>query len=228
VVSDQEILPYAACNLTVEPTGILLSGPSTKAVTHRLVGSGWVVAANLQPAASVALTRLPLPMRDTALTITDGALIRDVSIAFGNSATFDEGMEAGVAVLGSWLTTRITAMDERALLAGRLLAVVEEDASLRTVGHVADRLSVSPRTAQRLARDYIGLSVGEVIRRSRLQRTLQTIRETPDEVLAVIADLGGYTDQAHMAGEIRTITGQTATGYREAISPGTRGVVERS
>jgi AraC-like DNA-binding protein len=220
-VSDQEILPYAACNLAVEPTGILLTGPSTKAATHRLVGSGWVVAANLQPAASAALAssasaRVPLPMRDTVLTITDDALIRDVANALGNSETFEEGVDAGVAVLGSWLTGRVGQVDGRALLANRLLAVVEEDASLRTVGHVADRLSVSPRTVQRIAHDYIGLSVGEVIRRGRLQRTLQTIRETPDEALAVIADLGGYTDQAHMAGEIRTITGQTATGYREA------------
>lgn len=64
VTSEQTLLPFAAANLAVEPTGVTLTGPITGAVTHTLTGKGWVVAANLQPAASVALLGSPTAMRD--------------------------------------------------------------------------------------------------------------------------------------------------------------------
>ena len=48
-VSRQEILPFPASNLVVEPDGVTLAGPATR-VSHRdLSGSGWAVGALLRP-----------------------------------------------------------------------------------------------------------------------------------------------------------------------------------
>ena len=49
IVSRQEILPFPASNLVVEPDGVTLAGPATR-VSHRdLSGSGWAVGACCGP-----------------------------------------------------------------------------------------------------------------------------------------------------------------------------------
>src|SRR5690625_8045587 len=49
--SRQEILPFPASNLVVEPSGISLSGPTTVVAHRDLRGRGWAVGALLRPAA---------------------------------------------------------------------------------------------------------------------------------------------------------------------------------
>ena len=54
-VSRQEVLPFPACNLVVDPAGTSLVGPSTRRSERVLDGSGWAVGALLRPAAAPAL-----------------------------------------------------------------------------------------------------------------------------------------------------------------------------
>lgn len=49
--SRQNILPFPACNLVVEPDAVLIVGPSTQRTHRDLTGSGWAVGALLRPAA---------------------------------------------------------------------------------------------------------------------------------------------------------------------------------
>jgi AraC-like DNA-binding protein len=222
VTSEQTLLPFASANLAVEPSDVTLTGPSTGAVTKSLHGNGWVVAANLQPAASPALLGCPTVMRDATQVIIAADLIDEVTQAFEVIEDFDEAAEAAVAALSAWIVQRVPPPDDLAIRANRLLALVERDQTITTLRDAADALHVSPRTAQRIAHDYIGMSVGEIIRRSRLQRTMEHVRESPTESLANIATANGYSDHAHMAAELRTITRQTASQYRATGSAITR------
>ncbi|WP_084606258.1 helix-turn-helix domain-containing protein [Agreia bicolorata] len=214
--SEQALLPFAAANLAVEPTGVTLTGPNTGAVAHTLKSHGWVVAANLQPAASAALLGCPTRMRDLTQAIIADDLVAAVTQAFHRIEAFDDAADAAVAALSAWIVQRVPPPSELAVRANRLLALVEHDQTITTLRDAADALHVSQRTVQRVAHDYIGMSVGEIIRRSRLQRTLEHVRESPTESLAGIAAANGYSDHAHMAAELRTITRQTATQYRTA------------
>lgn len=216
VTSEQTLLPFAAANLAVEPTGVTLTGPITGAVTHTLTGKGWVVAANLQPAASVALLGSPTAMRDVTQFVIAGDLIAEITQAFHRIEDFDDAADAAAAAaaLSAWIVQRVPPSSDLAIRANRLLALVERDQTITTLKETADALHVSPRTAQRIAHDYIGMSVGEIIRRSRLQRTMEQVRESPREPLANIAAANGYSDHAHMATVLRTTTRQTATQFR--------------
>ena len=49
--SRQEVLPFPACNVVVEPDGVTAVGPTTRAAERVLTGTGWAVGALLQPAA---------------------------------------------------------------------------------------------------------------------------------------------------------------------------------
>ena len=51
----QEVLPFPACNLVVEPDGIALYGPTTSISYRELEGRGWAVGALLRPAGAGAL-----------------------------------------------------------------------------------------------------------------------------------------------------------------------------
>ena len=57
-----------------------------------------------------------------------------------------------------------------------------------------------------------------MIRRRRLQEAAQRLREQPDTELAALAAELGYADQAHLAGDFRTVLGLTPSGYRADLS----------
>lgn len=222
VTSEQALLPFASANLAVEPSGVTLVGPSTGAAIKKLEANGWVVAANLQPAASAALLGCASEMRDVAQAIIAAGLIDGVTQAFQRIEDFDAAADVAIAALSAWIVQQVPPPGDPAIRANRLLALIEDHHTITTLRDAADALHVSERTAQRIAHDYIGLSVGELIRRSRLQRTLKHVRESATESLASIAAANGYSDHAHMAAELRTVTHQTATQYRAATRGPTR------
>lgn len=217
VTSEQTLLPFAAANLAVEPTDVTLSGPSASTVATTLKGSGWVVAANLQPAATAALLGGQTVIPDATRITVAADLIAEVAQVFHRIEDFDAAVDASVVALSAWIVQRVPPPGDSAIRANRLLALIENDPNVTTLGETAEALHISPRTAQRIAHDDIGMSVGRIIRRSRLQRTLQHARESPTESLAAIAAANGYSDHSHMAAELRTITRQTATQHRAAV-----------
>lgn len=106
---------------------------------------------------------------------------------------------------------------EDALLANRL-SELAEDAGVHRVGTLAERLAVSERTLQRLARTHIGLTPAALIRRRRLQEAAERIRDDPDADLATLATDSGYTDQAHLTNEFARVLGFTPARYRRTVS----------
>ena len=57
-----------------------------------------------------------------------------------------------------------------------------------------------------------------MIRRRRLQEAVETMRTEPTTDLARLATELGYADQAHLANEMRSMLGYTATGYRRGLT----------
>lgn len=216
VASEQSLLPFASANLAVEPTEVTLTGPSTNAVTSTLKDSGWVVAANLQPATSAALLSCPTDMRDSTQVIVAADLIAEIAQVFNRIEDFDNAVDVAVGALSAWIVQRVPPPRDLAIRANHLLALIENDPNITTLRETAEALHISQRTAQRVAHDYIGMSVGEIIRRSRLQRALKHAIESSTESLATIAAANGYSDHSHMAAEFRTITRHTATQHRAA------------
>jgi AraC-like DNA-binding protein len=102
-----------------------------------------------------------------------------------------------------------------ARLANDMVRMLLSDASILRLEDAASRLAVSPRTLQRIAHRSVGLPPAAIIRRRRLQEAAQRVRDEPDVRLADIAAELGYADQAHLAGDFRTVLGFTPSAYRE-------------
>jgi transcriptional regulator GlxA family with amidase domain len=122
-----------------------------------------------------------------------------------------------LAVVVSWLAG-MPAPSAAAVQAGALADLVEDDPSVLSVQDLAARLGISTRTAERLARRYIGTAPGAMIRRRRLQRAAARLREDTSVSFAALAAETGYADQAHFSRDFRAVVGSTPTQYRAALT----------
>lgn len=208
VVSRQDVLAYPAGNLVVEPSGATVWGATTRATERVLEGRGWAVGAVLRPAAFAGLVAAPAALVDSFAELDAPELVRAVSEAMPAAPA------GAVARAEAWLDERVGARTGEARLANAMAALLMTDAGILRVEDAAVRLAVSVRTLQRLAHRTVGLPPAAMIRRRRLQEAAQRLRADPRASLAELAAELGYADQAHLAGDFRTVLGLTPSAYR--------------
>ncbi len=93
------------------------------------------------------------------------------------------------------------------------------DPTILRLDDAAQTLSVSPRTLQRLAHRYVGISPSAIIRRRRLQEAAKRIREDPSADLAALAADLGYADHAHLTKDFRVVLAFSPSSYRRTVHP---------
>jgi AraC-like DNA-binding protein len=213
-VARQEVISYPACNLVVEPTLVGLAGPTTRRSHRDLTGSGWAVGALLRPAAVPHLAPDPTALRDRYQLLDLPDLHGPVTAAMTSGGDGDARRAAAVEAFTAWLVGTLPPPDADALLANALAELADSDATVLQVQQAADRLGVSTRTLQRLARRHVGLSPAAMIRRRRLQEAAERLRADPDGDLATVAADLGYADQAHLCRDFRSMLGFTPSAYR--------------
>lgn len=206
-ISRQEVLSYPAANLVVEAGAARLWGATTRATERVLRGRGWAVGAMLRPAALLRLSAAPGDLVDRSEEIDAPVLCDAVT-----GAMPDHG--AAVAAFEDWLVRRAGIPAAEALLANRMAELLSSDSEVLRVEDAARRLRVSVRTLQRLAPRSVGVSPAAIIRRRRLQEAAQRVRDDPETSLAALAAELGYSDQAHLAGDFRSVLGMSASQYR--------------
>jgi AraC-like DNA-binding protein len=86
---------------------------------------------------------------------------------------------------------------------------IERDRGLSSVSDIAGRCGVSPRHLNRLMRLWVGYGPKSFANVVRFQATLEEIDRAPAQPAARLASENGYFDQAHMAGTVRRLAGDT-------------------
>ncbi|MFT3889699.1 MAG: helix-turn-helix domain-containing protein [Arachnia sp.] len=217
--SRQALLPFPASNLVVQADGVTLSGPSTGASHRDLSGRGWAVGALLRPAGIAALSPDPGAIRDAEIPFDDPALHQAVADAMrgDDEATADA---AAASAFAAWATTTLPAPDDGGLCANQLEDLIASDREIVRVDQVADRLGLTVRGVQRLARRYVGVPPLTMIRRYRLQEAAQRLRDDASLTVARVAAELGYADQAHLAADFRRVLGFAPASYRRAAGEG--------
>lgn len=211
--SRQDVLPFPASNLVVEPDGVSLAGPATGAAHRELSGRGWAVGALLRPAGLTTLHAEPSRLRDTEVAMPAPSLHRGITEAM-ELADESAGRRRAIRVWETWAAEHLPAPDETAMLANAMEDLIATDPEVVRVEQVARRLGLSVRGVQRLAHRCIGLPPLAVIRRYRLQEAAQRLREDPALSIAQAAADLGYADQAHLAHDFRQVLGTTPSAYR--------------
>lgn len=221
--SRQEVLPFPALNLVVEPDGVRLYGPATRRSYRDLTGSGWAVGLLLRPAAVPFLCADPGALKDSSTALDLPELREHVTRAMSVAEENDDGgthRAAAAAAASAWLEATVPEPAPEGLLVNRLEELIEQNPPLTRVDQAAALLGVSARTLQRLARKYVGLPPLAMIRRYRLQEAAERLRTSPGLGIADVAAELGYADHAHLTEVFREVLGFTPSGYRRSAAPG--------
>jgi AraC-like DNA-binding protein len=214
--SRQHLIAFPTSNLVVQKDLVEFAGPTTRRSHRDLTGRGWAVGALLRPAAVPRFTADPGSLRDAQLELPLADLHSLVSGAM--SATDpEERRQCAVEAFAGWLAAQGTEVSEEGMLANRMMDVIGDSPELTRIDDVAARLIVSPRTLQRVAKKYIGLSPSMLIRRRRLQEAADRSRTEPGTDLAAIAAEVGYADHAHLTNDFRRFLGFTPGNYRRSV-----------
>ena len=219
--SRQEILPFPACNLVVEPEGVTAVGPPTRRSERVLRGRGWAVGALLRPAAVPALLPEPARLRDAAAPVPAPELLAEVRARMEADAPGAERRAGTADALARWIAERVPPVTpgSEAALAEALVALLA-DPGITRVDQLPPRLHVSARTVQRVAERFVGLSPHSMIRRRRLQEGAARLREDPGLGIAALAGELGYADHAHFTSDFTSMLGMPPSEYRRAAAPG--------
>lgn len=211
--SRQEVLPFPASNLVVEPGGVSVAGPTNRASHRDLHGSGWAVGALLRPAGIAALRLEPQSIQDAEVPVDAPDLHRAVVSAMRDD---DEpaGRRRAVLAYAEWVAEHMAPPDDGGVLANAMEDLIASDRTIVRVDQVAGHLGTSARGVQRLAQRYVGLTPLAIIRRYRLQEAAQRLRDDPSVTIAQVATDLGYADHAHLSSDFRHVLGLTPSSYR--------------
>ena len=214
-VTVQRVLAYPVCQLVVTATYATLVGPTSGLSTRELTGSGWAVGVMLQPAAGTLVSgRSVDQLADQVLPLTeatglDGArLTDDVRRTVGDAAADPDVRMQALLVVEEALRA-LPLADEEGLLVNAVVEYVEGDSEVQRVSQVCEKFAITERSLQRLTARRIGLGPKWLIQRRRLHEVAERLRgPEPPDLARVAADLG-YSDQAHLTRDFRTVTGLT-------------------
>jgi AraC-like DNA-binding protein len=128
-----------------------------------------------------------------------------------------ERRQRAVEAFTGWLVAEGTEVSEEGLLANAMMDLIGSFGEVTRLEDAAARLFVSPRTLQRVAKKYSGLSPSALIGRRGLQEAADRSRTDPAADLAAIAAELGYTDHAQLTNDFQKILGFTPSTYRRSV-----------
>lgn len=210
--SRQDLLPFPQMNLVVQPEGVTLSGPASGASHRDLSGTSWAVGALLLPAAAQGLSVDPSQLLDQVVRFDARQLLSAISKIKTESNHQSPGT-ACVKVFSSWISATLPSATSAGHQADELLDAVATDRGIVKVSQLAQRLSLSTRSVQRISERHLGMSPLALIRHYRLQEAAYWLREDPAASIAGIAATLGYTDQAHLAADFQKVLGYSPSAY---------------
>ncbi len=94
---------------------------------------------------------------------------------------------------------------------------IAKDSDITTVEKLAAIAGLGPRSLQRLFREFVGASPKWVIRRNRLQEVASRLERGQAATLTALAATLGYSDQAHLARDFKSVVGKSPTDFAASV-----------
>jgi AraC-like DNA-binding protein len=198
-----EIVAHPSVNIAFQdpPT---IHGVVTGRFQRELIGSGRVIATKFRPGGFHAFHPI------AAHTLTDKVIPADDVLGPMRPTTFAE-IEDGLRAHGWTDDPRI---DEIVALHAAMLA----DPAITRVEHLCAHAGYSPRTLQRLFREYVGVSPKWVLDRIRLHEAAERMADGEADWANMALDLG-YFDQAHFIKAFKAVVGRSPAAYALSAAP---------
>jgi AraC family transcriptional regulator len=159
---------------------------------------------------------------DEAVVQRGGPLVRLAMTLYRELAAADTAaalVSEGVVLEMLGLLARRPRRGERTAprwLAEAVDLVHEEYQAPLTVRRIADRVGIGPATLARGFRRHRGESIGDCVRRLRVERARRMIQEGSRDLVAVALE-AGFADQSHFTRIFRRLVGTTPGEYRRSV-----------
>jgi len=205
-------LPHPVVHVACENDEAMVGGPATRRWERVFAaGSGRVFAIKFRPGGFRPF--VGVPVSDFADRVVP---LREVFE--GASATFARDVlasdhERAVAHLEALLRARKPRVDANLALVVDIAERIAVDRDLTRIEQVAALFALTPRTLQRLFREYVGVSPKWVIQRYRLHEVVERVEANASVDWAALAVELGYADQAHLIRDFAKLVGRTPAAY---------------
>ncbi len=214
----QRIVDFPAITLSVEqgsvPAPYVVTRVRPGAWSRVIAGSGSVFAIRLRPAGLAVLSELtPIGPAEEAIS----AVAAPVFDLLQNIATADDQAVRADELILQALRARPLTLEQRR--ANAAVASLTSSPRVRPGRAVAQELGISERTLQRALRATVGVGPNDVARRIRLQEVIRLASSPNADMTQIAADLG-YTDQAHLINEFRSVAGVSPGRYLRELQRG--------
>jgi AraC-like DNA-binding protein len=193
------ILPDGCIDLLWDGHRLIVAGPDATARWHASPPGTSYVALRFSGGTGPALLGVPADaLRDQM------AFLDELWPSVASRVLTEQVAADPVAGLAAWAARRVAEQEPLESLGSRVLTMVSGGTP---VAVMADRLGLAPRQLHRRCLPLFGYGPRHLGRVVRLNRALADARlGTP---LAAVAARSGYADQAHLAREVRALTGTT-------------------
>jgi AraC-like DNA-binding protein len=204
----QELVTHPVVNLVFEEHVALIHGVITGRGAKEISGRGKAVGVKFRPGGFHPF--LPVP----AHTLTNAAM--SLEEAFGANPHAEvlaaRTDRAQIAVVERFLRDRSPQPDPQATEVTELFRLILGDPSLTRVEQLAAATGRSPRSLQRLFREYVGVTPKWVLQRLRLHEAAERMTDGDEDWAALALDLG-YFDQAHFIKDFKAVVGRSPGEY---------------
>lgn len=191
----QLVVPDGCVDLIWGPSGAFVAGPDTGPMPVRMRAGDAFTGIRFKPGGAGDVFGVPVhALRDQRVPVTD--------LGFSVSGGRPAGMRAAIVA-----RLRATAPADAAAP-----AIAEALRAGRSVGEVAWTLGFSERQLLRRSMASFGYGPKVLQRVVRFQRALKLARA--GVALAEVAVVAGYADQAHLANEVKRLSGVTLAELR--------------
>jgi len=213
----RETLPHPVVHLVAEFGEATIGGPSTKRWTRTFPqGAGRVFAIKFRPGGFKPFVDGPVcAFADRIVPVSD-AFGRDAR-SLGREVLDAPDHHAAVAVFETFLRARAPAQDTTVDLVAGIAARIASDRAMTRIEDVATEFALTPRTLQRLFREYVGVSPKWVIQRYRLHEVVERIDAHSQIDWAATALELGYADQAHLIRDFKKLVGRSPAEYARSV-----------
>jgi AraC-like DNA-binding protein len=212
----RETLPHPVVHLVAENDEATLGGPATRRWTRRFApGHGRVFAIKFRVGGFRPLVGGPVSAYANSV-LPAHEVFGERARHLGRDVLAAEDHHTAVAIYESFLRGLGPRDDPAVDLVAGIAERIAGDHDITRIEQVATQFGLTPRTLQRLFRDYVGASPKWLIQRYRLHEAVARIDAgVACDWAALALDLG-YADQAHLIRDFKKIVGRTPLEYAKA------------
>lgn len=194
-------------------SAIEVAGPSTEPAVLRLRGTVAGISVTLRPGAVRDVLGVPASEVAGQVVALDELWPETGETAARLTHTSDDAARGGI--VQDLLEARSRPTSCRV---GRAAHIVSREAGRRSVVAIAEDLGLSERRLQQLFRAHVGLTPRALGRIARMHAVFRALRGDVPPSWARIATDAGFYDQAHLANELRRLSGLTPSALLQRVS----------